>query len=212
MSGATNAVGEGAGLAGMGYGLSMNPQLSLTNPMQELAPDQSAINQQMQTQQGITNQGLQNQQTLNNNYMSQLQGLGNQDYTTLTSQLGPTGQLGQQLAGEYNNLGITPQSGAFQEGLGNQYGNMMLQQNQQQANALGSGYNNLSGISQQGNQTQSGLGQTGLQNTLGLESQGVNTQNAQALAQFMQQAGLQSALVGGGLNTAGQSAGKGGVV
>ena len=181
-------VGEGIGTAATGYGLSMNPQLNLTNPVTEFQPDQQAIQQQMQTQQGMTDQ-----------YMQQLQGNANQDYQNLTSQLSPTGGLGQQLAGEYNNYGITPNSGAFQQGLGNQYGQMMQNVNQQQAGAL-----------QQGYQTQSGLGQTGLQNTLGLESQGVNTQNSQALAQFMQQAGLQSALVGGGLGTVGSASSGGG--
>lgn len=200
-SGAQGLVGTGE----LGYGLSMNPQLNMQNPMSELAPDQQAIQQQMGTQQGITNQGMQDQSGLNNQYINQLQGLGNQDYQNLTTQLGPNGQLGQQLSGEYNNYGITPQSGAFQQGLANQYGNLLMQNNQQEANAAGQGYQNLSGISQQGTQTQSGLGQTGLQNQLGLESQSVDTSNAQALAQYMQQAGLQSSLIGGGASQLGQS-------
>jgi hypothetical protein len=179
-----SALGTGVGAAETGYGLSMDPSLNLQSPLTEMGPDQQAIQQQMGTQQGMTNQ-----------YMQQLGQNANQDYSNLTSQLAPSGQLGQQLAGEYNNYGITPNSGAFQEGLGNQYGQMMNQVNAQQASALGQGY-----------QTQSGLGMTGLQNTMGLESQGVDTTNAQALAQFMQQAGLQQALVGGGLNTVGQSA------
>jgi hypothetical protein len=179
-----SALGTGIGTAEVGYGLSMNPQLNLQNPMTELSPDQQAIQQQMGVQQGM-----------NQDYMNSLTQNANQDYQNLTAQLAPTGGLGQQLAGEYNNYGITPNSGAFQQGLGNQYGQMMQNVNQQQANALNQGY-----------QTQSGLGMTGLQNTMGLESQGVDTTNAQALAQFMQQAGLQSSLVGGGLDTLGQSA------
>ena len=203
-------VGEGLGAGAVGYGLSMNPQLNLVNPMTELTPDQQAIQQQMGVQQDITNQGMGTQAGLGQGYVQGLQGLANQDYSNLTSQLGPTGAIGQQLAGEYNNLGITPQSGAFQQGLANQYAPLLMQANTQQANALGSEYGNLADTAMQGTQTQSGLGQTGLQNILGLESQGVNTQNAQALAQFMQQAGLQSSLVSGGLGTVGSAASGGG--
>jgi hypothetical protein len=222
-----SALGTAIGGSELGYGLSMNPQINLQNPMTELGPDQTAINQQMGTQQGITNTGLQGQQGLNNQSLQQQQGilggslnqLNNVDQNQmqqLTSQLGPNGSLGQQLSGEFANYGITPQSGAFQEGLANQYGNLAMQQQQQNANLIGQGYgnqasaaqmgqNDLNSIYGQGVQTQSGLGQTGLQNYLGLESQGVDTQNAQALAQFMQQAGLQSSLIGAGGSTLGQS-------
>jgi hypothetical protein len=197
MSGATNAVGEGIGAAGMGYGLSMNPQLNLTNPMTELQPDQAAIYRQMGTQQGITNQNLGD---INSLYSQ----MGPQLINNMVQQLGPNGTAGQQLEGEFNNSGLL-NSGAFNQGLANQF--LPLQQQLLQGQ-LGANQ----GIINQGAQTQSGLGQTGLQNELGLQSQGVNTQNSQALAQFMQQAGLQSSLIGGGMNTVGQSAGKGGVI
>jgi hypothetical protein len=181
-------VGEGMGAGLAGYGLSMNPQLQQTNPLQYLQGDQSAIGGAAQQQQGMTNQ-----------YVNQLGQLGNQDYQNLTSQLGPQGQLGQQLAGEYNNYGITPQSGAFQEGLGNQYGNLLNQVNSQQASALGQGY-----------QGQTGLSNLGLQQQFGLEGQQSNASLADSLAQFQQQTGLQQALIGGGSNIAAQGAGGGG--
>ena len=72
---------------------------------------------------------------------------------------------------------------------------------QNQVGALNTGIASQTGALNTGAANQSALGQTGLQNILGLESQGVNTENSQALAQFMQQAGLQQALVGGGLGT-----------
>ena len=181
-------VGEGMGAGMAGYGLSMNPQLQQTNPLQYLQGDQNAIGGASQQQQGLTNQ-----------YVGQLGQLGNQDYQNLTTQLGPTGQIGQQLAGEYNNLGITPQSGAFQQGLANQYGTLLDQTNQQQASALGQGY-----------QGQTGLSNLGLQQQFGLEGQQTNANLADSLAQFAQQTGLQQALIGGGASIAGQGAGGGG--
>src|ERR1700735_5397206 len=110
-----SALGTGIGGAELGYGLSMNPSINLQNPMTELQPDQQAIQQQQGVQQGITNQNLSDQTGLNQQYMGQLQNLGNQDYQNLTTQLGPSGPLGQQLSGEFANYGITPNSGAFQE-------------------------------------------------------------------------------------------------
>lgn len=71
--------------------------------------------------------------------VNQLQGLANSDYMNLTQQLSPTGQAGKQLAGEYNNYGITPNSGAFQEGLANQYAPLLMQSNQQQAGVINAG-------------------------------------------------------------------------
>jgi hypothetical protein len=179
-------VGEGLGAGLTGYGLSMNPQLQSVNPLQYLQGDQNAINQTMQQQQGMNQQ-----------YIQGLQNLGNQDYQNLTTQLGPTGQLGQQLSGEFANYGITPQSGAFQSALGNQYGQMMQNVNQQQAGALGQGY-----------QGQTGLSNLGLQQQFGLEGQQTNTDLAQNLARFSQQSGLQQSLIGGGSNAIAGSAGK----
>ena len=71
--------------------------------------------------------------------LGQLNQNANQQYQNLTQQLSPTGGLGQQLAGEYNNYGITPQSGAFQQGLGNQYGQMMQSVNQNEMGVIDSG-------------------------------------------------------------------------
>ena len=183
-SGYSGYVGEGLGAGALGYGLSMNPQLNQTNPLQYLQGDQSAIGSAMTQQQGMTQ-----------NTVNQLQGLAGQDFSNLTTQLGPTGPLGQQLAGEYNNLGITPQSGAFQQGLGNQYGNLLNQTNAQQA-----------GVITQGGQDQSALSNLGLQQQFGLEGQQSNADLAQNLATFMQQSGLQQSLVGGGLGAIGQGA------
>lgn len=183
---------EGAGLAGAGlgtgltgYGLSMNPQLQKTNPLQYLQGDQTAIQGAQTQQQGMTNQAL-----------GSLRGLADQNYSDLTTQLGPNGGLGQQLSGEFANYGITPQSGAFQSALANQYGNLLNQTNSQQA-----------GIVNQGYQGQTGLSNLGLQQQFGLEGSQTNTDLAQNLAQFAQQTGLQQALIGGGAGIAGQSLG-----
>ena len=100
----------------------------------------------------------------------------------------------------YGNIASAGQTGT------NALSNVLGTGTQNQVGALNTGIGQQYGATNQGAETQSGLGMTGLQNTLGLQSQGVDTQNAQSLAQFMQQAGLQQALVGGGLNTVGQSA------
>lgn len=103
--------------------------------------------------------------------------------------LGPQGDLGQQLMGEFNNYGITPSSGAFQDALGKQLGTLGAQ------NALTLGQQALQpGINAQYNS----LGQT-LGSQLGTSSLG-----ATAPLNFMQQ-GLQSQL-----GTTQQGAGQGG--
>jgi hypothetical protein len=228
---AAGATGGVIGTGELGYGLSMNPQMQ---PVQlpSNAQDQQSIQNQMLTQQGITNQGMGAQTGLNDQYMNQLMGidstqnslLAQQDQNqlgNLTANLSPAGIMGQQLAGEYNNVGATPQSGAFQAQLANQYGNLLSQQQQgilqqsigqqnQLGAAAGSGFNALTGIQGQGTDVQSGLGLGGLQRQFGLEDQATNVDLAQNLAQYGQQTALQQALVSGGgqLMANGASGGK----
>ena len=163
MSPGSGYIGTGIGSGLVGYGLSMHPELQKTDVMQYLPGDLTAIQGEQKNQQGYADQA----------------------YSNLTNQLGPTGAIGQQLAGEYANLGLTPQSGAFQQGLAHQYGNLLSQDYQ----------------------NQSGLGMLGLQQRFGLEGQQSNADLASNLAQFLQQSTLQNTLVGGGANTVGQSAG-----
>ena len=96
-------VGEGLGSAATGYGLSMNPQISLQNPMSELYPDQQAIGQQSGVQQGITDQ--------------QMQGLGG---LTGQNMQGIQGLTGQNLMGQnmINQQGLGQQQGILNQSLG----------------------------------------------------------------------------------------------
>ena len=217
---ARTGIGAGAGLGLLGYGLSQNPELQLTDPTQYWGGDQGAIGNQM---------GFQN--SLNNNYLSQVggqnSGLSNlfsnqnqtlqdaqQKYLTdQTARLGPNGDLGRTLAAQYNNSGLL-NSGAFNEGLANSAMGIVGQNEQGLTNQI-TGQNQLQGQLyggglQQGYDTQSGLGTSGLTRQFGLEDQSSQTQLAQNLAKFIQQAGFQQALIGGGSNILGQTASGGG--
>jgi hypothetical protein len=131
-------------------------------------------NQNIQTQQALNaSQGITSQN------QSDLSGLLNNYDQSFIQQLGPQGALGQQLAGEYNNYGITPSSGAFQQGLGNTLGQLGAQ-NQLQ---LGTQLVNNGATAQQNL-----LGQ-GLGSTLGTTQQGANqagTQQNLTTAQMQQ--------------------------
>jgi hypothetical protein len=134
------------------------------------------------TQQQLTGQGLGQSQQITGQTMGELNNVMNNYDQNFVQQLGPQGNLGQQLAGEYNNLGITPQSGAFQQGLGNTLGQLGAQ-NQLQ---LGSALVNQGGQSQQ-NLLSQGLGgqlstaQQGTQQAGNLSN--LNTVTNQGLAQ-----------------------------
>lgn len=138
---------------------------------------QGALGQQAQGQiAGLENQNQGQVQSLLNNY----------DQSFMQS-LGPGGNLGQQMAGEYNNYGITPSSGAFQQGLGNTLGQLGAQNAltlgqealmpgiQAQYGSLGQTLGSQLGTSQQGTQ------QAGQLSNLGT-TQGMNLLQQMGLA------------------------------
>jgi len=105
------------------------------------------------TQQQLTGQGLDQSKQITGNTMGGLNNVMDQYNQNFVQQLGPQGNLGKQLMGEFNNYGITPTSGAFQEGLGNTLGQLGAQ-NQRE---LGSALVNQGGQAQQ-NLLSQGLG------------------------------------------------------
>lgn len=97
-----------------------------------------AVNQSLPQLQSIYGQGVGTQGQLGQQAQGQIAGLENQNLGQVQGmldkfnqnylqRLGPTGDLGQQMAGEFNNYGITPTSGAFQDSLGKQMANLGAQ-------------------------------------------------------------------------------------
>lgn len=142
------------------------------------------------THQGIGNinsiysGGLNTQQQLSNNAQGQSQGITNQNLAQLNellnnydqnfvSQLGPQGQLGSQIMGEFNNYGLTPNSGAFQSALGNQLGSLGAQNQLSLGSALvNNGANSQQNLLSQGlggqlSTAQQGTNQAGAASNLG---------------------------------------------
>lgn len=168
----TGAQNQGVGAINDIYGGGLGTQQALT---QSLLPQAANLYGGAQGQiQGMENQNLGQVNNLLNNY--------NQSFV---QQLGPQGQLGQQLMGEFNNYGLTPESGAFQSALGNQLGTLGAQ------NALTLGQQAL----QPGINAQYGTMSQGLGALSGLMSQGLGGQLSTA-QQGTQQAG-QLANLGG---------------
>lgn len=146
---------------------------------------QGSTNQAIDVNQGLTNQAINQQGQLGGQAQSQISGLENQNLGQVNNllnnydqsfiqSLGPQGQLGNQLSAEFNNYGITPQSGAFQSALGNQLGTLGAQ------NALTLGQQALQpGINAQYGDLSSTLGsqlgtsQSGNTAAQGLVSQGL---------------------------------------
>lgn len=118
---------------------------------------QKAIDAQMQQQKGI------NQDTLGKTQELYKQNLGDIQ-KSITDYYSPSGQGGQKLMGDFNNLGLL-NSGAFSEGLGNAVAG--AQENFQLPALL-----EMMNLPQEGGQVQSGLGLEGLQNTLFPSQQG----------------------------------------
>lgn len=185
------------------YGTGLGTQQQLT---QSAIPQSQNIYGQAQTDSaGLTGYGIDMAGGLSNQAQNQISGMENQNEGQVNSllnnydqsfvqQLGPQGQLGQQLAGEYNNLGITPQSGAFQSALGNQLGTLGAQ------NALTLGQQALQpGINAQ----YSTLG-SGLQGELGQLSQGLGSQQSLLGSGANASSGILSQGLGGQLSTAQQ--------
>lgn len=156
--GTNQATDQGLSQLGNIYGQAMNQQ--------------GGLGQQAQSQiAGLENQNLGQVNDLLNNY--------NQSFV---QSLGPNGQLGSQLTGEFNNLGITPQSGAFQSALGNQLGTLGAQ------NALTLGQQAL----QPGINAQYGALNSTLASQLGLSGQGASQAGTASNAGTLQNQGLGS--------------------
>jgi hypothetical protein len=183
--------------------------------LQNQAQTQAQTNQQNTQQQlqqlygNFMNQTKQNYDTGYQDIAKSLQNQQNQAVQNLT-----TGPQGESLREYYNNMGLL-NSGAFNQGLANQFGqiqqntqNNLLQaqldeQNalqgaaQQGVNALGAfgtgAEQQLQDIGNQGYQTQSGLGIGGLQRQFSLEDF-YNQLNAQTQLQNSQQNAYQNAL------------------
>jgi hypothetical protein len=161
----------------------------LQQQAQDFLPQiQQYLNQAKQGASGATTEGLAQMGGIYGDAQKQLGGMVDRnlsqnqdqlkgilgDYSRdFVGQLGPQGNLGQQLTGEFNNLGITPQSGAFQAGLGNQMATLgsqnalalgqqaLADQSQGQAaeyGLLGQGAGAMGGISSAGTRINQGLG------------------------------------------------------
>jgi hypothetical protein len=130
---------------------------------------------------GALSQGAQNQiGSLENQNLGQVNSLLNNYDQSFIQQLGPQGNMGQQLMGEFNNYGLTPNSGAFQSALGNTMGQLGAQ------NALTLGQEAL----QPGINAQYGTLGQGLSGQLGELSQGLGTQQGLLGSSAGAQAGL----------------------
>jgi len=180
-----------------------------TNALQQ---GQTAIGQSYQTglnnENAATGQALGNSQALTNQNLSNLTNQMNTYDQNFISQLGPQGQLGQQLAGEYNNYGITPSSGAFQEGLGNTLGSLGAQNqlqlgtqlvnqgNTSEQNLLSQGLGGQLSTNQAGAQAGGTLANIYGENQMNVGQQGANAQ----YTQDQNAAGLQSGIINEGSN------------
>jgi len=179
------------GGTGGGVGTGIDPgRLALGGSLMGLglAQDTSIPNIQLPSnaadQQAITGE----EQSLRNLYGQQNQQYGDlatQQRQNLMTQLGPNGTLGKQMMGEFNNYGITPTSGAFQEGLGNQLGDLARQQ---QSDILGMNVGQTGELAN--------LDASRLSRQFGLEDLGTQANLATTLGNAQQKADLQKTLLG----------------
>lgn len=188
---------------------------------QQSLPGISTTFDQTQGQQsGLVGQALGNIRGVQDTGQSSVTDLLNNYTQNYASRLGPNGDLGQQLAGEYNNLGITPGSGAFQQGLGNAMGALggqnaltlgteaLLPGLESQYGALGTGLSSQLGTSSDrasalinsimgGTNTQQGLASGGanIQTSLAQDplQRYINQQDFQQQAQLSNQLAAQGA-------------------
>ena len=148
------------------------------------------------TQQSLTNQAIPESQALTGQSMGNLNSVLNNYDQNFIQQLGPSGQLGQQLMGEFNNYGITPQSGAFQAALGNQLGTLggqnQLALGSQLVNQGGQAQQNLlsQGLGGQLSTAQQGTQQAGqLANLGGIQNMTLGSEGALSPLNYLNQAG-----------------------
>lgn len=170
---------------------------------QSLPQIQGIYGQGLGTQQGLTGQGLAQSQGITNQSSSDLSSLMNNYDQNYLQQLGPTGNLGQQLSGEFQAYGLTPNSGAFQTALGNTLGqlgaqnqytlgsNLVNQGSQAQQNLLSQGLGGQLSTAQQGTQQAGQLANLGGVQNMTLASEGTLS----PLDYENQAAGLESGII-----------------
>lgn len=122
--------------AGAAPGFYNQAQNAVTGAINNAIPQMTDIYGQSLGQQGGITQGAINSipqfinnaagqtQGVENQAVQDVQGLQDQYTKNYLQRLGPSGDLGQQLTGEFNNLGISPSSGAFQSALASNLANL----------------------------------------------------------------------------------------
>lgn len=187
----------------------MQAQRGLTG---QASQEQQSLNQAAMGQgNDLISQALGRQGGLNTDYMNQLQGIDKTQNDLLGQRMQSqrdqlmnqltTGPEGEAFREKYNNLGLL-NSGAFNTGLANQFGNLAAQQQQdilnqgiaqqnQLAGAAGQGYGNLSGLGSQGYQNLQGLGSQGFQNMSDIANQGNQLQSQLGIGGLQRQFGLE---------------------
>jgi hypothetical protein len=148
-------------------------QANLINQIMQQIP--GLISQQQTAQQGITDKALADSSANITQQQSALVDLLNQRRQQALQQI-TTGPEGEAFREKYNNLGLL-NSGAFNTGLSNIFGNLAAQ-GQQDVTGLGlQGLMDQQGIIGQGYGTQSNLGLGGLNRLFGLQDTGTSTIN-----------------------------------
>lgn len=169
--------------------------------MQDQMALQAEMQRQQQLNQGFMDQTQQGFTTQNDALKKALDQYRQNAETNLT-----TGPEGEQFRQGYNRLGLLD-SGAFNQGLANQFGNIQQQSDQAMLGLGVDQENALQGIRQQGYDTQSGLGQAGLERQFGLEDQNYNNSMSQYLAKLRGQQDTKNQLIGIGGNLLGGALG-----
>lgn len=184
-------------LGGSLLGLGLSQDTDVQRPqMPSWAQDEQTINAEKGSQQQLIDSLMGKQRGLNDEQNSLLGQRMQAQRDQLMQQM-TTGPEGEAFRQKYNNMGML-NSGAFETGLSNQFGNLASQQQQDILNQQIGQNQGLSNILNQGYQTQSDLGQSGLQRHLGLEDTGAQFDLASAIQNAQQKAQLQQSLIGGG--------------
>lgn len=160
--------------------------------------DQQELQQQMQQQQQMNSQFMTDTQQRQTDQQAALQKMLDQYRQNAETNLS-TGPEGEAFRQQYNNLGLL-NSGAFNQGLANQFGQIQQNTDLSLMNQGVQNMNNLQNIAQQGYQTQSDLSSAGLGRQYSLEDaqSGMNNQNS--IMQYVLNQQRQNAL-GKGLGT-----------
>lgn len=201
--------GLGSALGGsmLGYGMSMDPRVGNVQ-----MPDWNQNQGEIQAEQG-------RQQQMIDSLMGKTRGLYGEQNDLLGQRMQSernnlmrqmtTGPEGEAFRQKYNNMGML-NSGAFETGLANQFGNLAAQQQQDMLNQQIQQTGGLGNILNEGYGVQSGLGQSGLQRQFGLQDANSQMSLARAIQDAQMQQQKQQALIGGGSYLLGQGMGGGG--